>query len=169
MPSELTTLENIQRLLEAQVDSHIATAAGAAISSVSATTFAITRDAVVDAASESIPDHEARLCVLTGLLTGGAGLSASGVAAVVWRVTEDAAGAFAVTPAISTLIDFQAGSTAIGSVCAVLGQFGIPYKKSTGIGTSGTLYVHVQLDAGTATFRPVLTFVAKTPYPIGGA
>ena len=155
-------LQKIRRLLEAQVDSHYALGIATAITAAAAPTAIAVGTNGGDVAAEAIPEADCRLEQAVGVVTA----VAAGAVQIEWCVSMTAAPPYIrVTPVIPTTINLDpAGAT--GTITAVLSAGGIPYRRFTGLGAAGNLWVVARTTAGTCTLQPYLVFTAKTPLPI---
>lgn len=155
-----TQLTLIQRLLEAQIDTHFATAAAAAVASAAYTTFTVTGATGVDANAENIPSRDVRLINLEGIIDTIAG----GATQIIWYISRDAAGTAHLTPQITTNMDPNL-AVALGAAGGVSVLLDLPYR-ATAQSVANNLYVQAHTNVGTCNLRPILSFVTKTPLPI---
>lgn len=147
-------LVNVRRLLQAQVNTYYAVAAASNLVANTLKDFDVFGDTDTDANAVDIPDGDVVLWRALGLVT----TAAAAPVTITWQVFEAAGGVSAVTPMITTQL--LPTTLVTGSVTA---RILVPYRRRTGIGTYGHLFVRAAADQNCTSFQPFLYFNAVAP------
>ena len=116
--------------------------AQAVSTSPNTTGYAVGGYTAVDSAAIAIPDANVRLHSIVARLTSLAG----GATSLTWWLAMDSAGNYPITDKITTLVVANPSLTSAGTVSA---RLDLPYRRFTGIGSQGYVYLFGNLDAGT--------------------
>ena len=155
---ENAKLVGIRRAVQADTSTHFAKTGPGVVGLTTAYPVAGTLiDASAGGDAELIPAKDCKLQVLTAPLT-----SVVTAVSVDWFLSLDADGDFPMTAEITTSIQFKPGSTAIGSVTAILAAGGLPYIALTDGALTSSIYLFARVNAGTADIQPHMVFTAAT-------
>ncbi len=112
--------------------------------------FALTEDSTNESTSKKIPSK----CLIDKVRVTLSSISSA--TSISWYLSEDSAGKYAITPVTSTSIDTGLAASTFGFFSASMDNY--PFRESSNITTSGTLYLVAKVDdsSGTASFESFL-------------